>query len=194
MSSGDVKTRVRILDATWKLMERQRGQGVRMGDIAKEAGVSRQAVYLHFESRVELMRATTKHVDEALGLDERIARVRQAADAREALDRFIEMWGNYMPEIYGLAKALLAVRDTDEAAAGAWDECMSCLRVAGGEIIGALIGEGALSAELGREEAGELLWTMLSIQNWEQLTVECGWTQGAYVERMTGMLRRVLIG
>jgi len=165
-----------------------------MGDIAKEAGVSRQAVYLHFESRVELMRATTKHVDEALGLDDRIAHVKKAADAREALVRFVEMWGNYMPEIYGLAKALLAVRDTDEAAAGAWDECMSCLRVAGGEIIDALIGEGALSVELEREEAGALLWTMLSIQNWEQLTVECGWSQRAYVERMTGMLRRVLIG
>lgn len=193
MSSGDIKTRVRILDATWKLMEKQRGQGVRMGDIAKAAGVSRQAVYLHFESRIELMRATTQYVDERLGLDERIAHVKAAGDGGEALARFVEMWGNYMPEIYGLAKALLAVRDSDEAAAEAWDECMGCLRDAGGEIVDGLIGEGVLRDGLGREEAVALLWTMLSIQNWEQLTVGCGWSQGAYVERMRGVLGRVLI-
>jgi len=194
MSSKEGTTRTKILDATWKLMEKQRGRGVRMSDIARKAGVSRQAVYLHFESRVELMRATTKYVDEVLGLDGRFARVQEAKNAGEALEFFIEVWGNYIPEIYGISKALLAVRDEDEAAAAAWDECMECLRSASDEIIGGLDREGVLSARWDKEEAGELLFAMLSIQNWEQLTLGCGWTQAGYVEGMALMLRRTLVG
>jgi len=174
-------------------MEKQQGRGVRMGDIAKAAGVSRQAVYLHFDSRVELMSATTKHIDEVLGLDERFARVQEAKDAGEALELFIEVWCTYIPEIYGISKALLAVRDEDEAAASAWDECMDCLRSASNEIIDGLDREGLLSAKWDIEEAGELLFAMLSIQNWEQLTLGCGWTLAGYVEGMTLMLKRTLM-
>ncbi len=41
----------------------------------------------------------------------------------ELLDRSVEVWGNYIPEIYGLAKALLIARETDDATAAAWDDC-----------------------------------------------------------------------
>ena len=60
MSSHAPDTRTKILQATRQLMEERRGLGVRMSDIAKAAGVSRQAVYLHFDSRIELLSATTK--------------------------------------------------------------------------------------------------------------------------------------
>ena len=47
MSSGESKeseTRTRILAAAWRLMEERQGQGVRISDVAADAGVSRQAV------------------------------------------------------------------------------------------------------------------------------------------------------
>ena len=69
MSSQDIETRTRILQASVRLLEAQRGQSVRMGDIAREAGISRQAVYLHFASRAELLEATTQYLDERLGLE-----------------------------------------------------------------------------------------------------------------------------
>jgi len=164
-----------------------------MSDIAKSAGVSRQAVYLHFESRVELMNATTKYVDEVLGLDDRLKCVSEATSATKALELFIEVWGNYIPEIYGLSKALLAVRDTDEAASKAWDECMSCLRNASREIVEGLDHDGVLSSQWTKDAAGELLWTMLSIQNWEQLTNDCGWSQPQYVDGMTTMIQSSIL-
>ena len=48
MSSENLETREKIMRATWKLLEESGGSGVRMSDIAKAAGISRQAVYLHF--------------------------------------------------------------------------------------------------------------------------------------------------
>src|SRR5919107_868965 len=74
MSSGDPRTRTRILEATWRLMEERSGQGVRMRDVAEAAGISRQAVYDHFGSRAELMVATARYGDEVRGLDERLRR------------------------------------------------------------------------------------------------------------------------
>ena len=59
MSSENIETRSRILDATVNMLEEHGGVGVRMGDIAKAAGISRQAVYLHFASRAELLVAAT---------------------------------------------------------------------------------------------------------------------------------------
>jgi AcrR family transcriptional regulator len=105
-------------------MEERNGQGVRMSDVAGAAGVSRQAVYDHFGSRADLMVATVRHGDEALGLDERLRRYRAATGGTERLGAFVEFWGNYVPEIHGIAMALLAARETDEAVAAAWDDRM----------------------------------------------------------------------
>lgn len=193
MSSNEKNTRIKILEATWKLMEDRRGMGVRMSDIAKAAGVSRQAIYLHFDTRIALMSATAVYVDEVKGLEERLQVVLSATNAVEALQAYVEVWGNYVPEIYGLAKALLAARETDEAAAVAWDERMACLRDGCHEIISGLAKEGKLLPEWTQEEAVEMCWTILSFQTWEQLIVECGWSVEQYTRWMKIMLIRIFV-
>ena len=60
------------------MMEERVGRNVRMGDVAKRAGVSRQAVYDHFGSRAELMVATVRYGDGVLGLNGRLRRYRAA--------------------------------------------------------------------------------------------------------------------
>ena len=193
MSSDEKNTRTKILEATWKLMEDRRGQGVRMGDIAKAAGISRQAIYLHFDTRTALMSATAIHVDVVKGLDERLKAVLSANSAMEALEAYVDVWGNYVPEIYGLAKALLAARETDEAAAIAWDERMACLRDGCREIIADLADEGKLAPAWSQAEAVEMFWTILSFQTWEQLTVECGWSVDQYTRWMKILLTRSFV-
>lgn len=193
MSSDEIDTRTKILSATWRLMERHRGQGVRMIDIAKAAGISRQAVYLHFGSRTELMIATTQYVDEVKGLNERLKHLQAATTGTELLEACVDVWGNYIPEIYGLAKAMLSTRETDQATAAAWENNMSCLRDLCREIIEALAHEGMLSPEWSQSEAIEMLWTMLSFHNWEQLTIECGWSTTQYIDWMKTLLKRTFI-
>jgi AcrR family transcriptional regulator len=193
MSSGELETRTRILEATRRLMEESRGQGVRMRDIADGAGVSRQAVYDHFGSRARLLVATTHYVDEVRGLRERRRRFQAATTGVEHLEAYVEFWGNYIPEVYGMAKALLAARETDEAAAAAWDDRMGAVRESCRITIEALHRDGMLAPEWSRDEAIDLMWTMLSIRNWEQLTIECGWSIGQYVGRMQNLLKRALV-
>jgi AcrR family transcriptional regulator len=188
-----IKTRNRILTETWHLLEQRPGQDVHMREIAKAAGISRQALYLHFASRTELLIATIHYVDEVKGLNERLKQFQAATNGIELLETCIEVWGNYIPEIYGLAKALLRTRDTDEAAAAAWDDCMGTLRDACRETIEALDSDGILAPGWSHNEATEMLWTILSVHNWEQLTIECGWSITQYVTWMKTLLKRTFV-
>jgi len=193
MSSDNPKTRDRILKAALKLLEASQGKGVRMTDIAKRAGISRQALYLHFSTRAELLIATTYYLDEVKGVEERLVPSRTAQSGIERLDAFIEAWGTYIPEIYGIAKALLAMRDTDEAAAEAWDERMQDMREGCEAAINALNRDKMLSPDHSPNQATDILWTMLSVRNWEQLTIECGWPQEKYIETLKSLARRIFV-
>ena len=193
MSRGELGTRTRILEATWRLMEERNGQGVRMRDVADAAGVSRQTVYDYFGSRAELMVATARYGDEVRGLDERLRRYRAVTSGVERLEAFVEFWGNYIPEIYGIARALLAARETDEAVAAAWDDRMDVVHEACRNIVERLHREGMLAPRWSLEEAADLLWTMLSIRNWESLTLERGWPTSRYVGRMQELTKRAFV-
>lgn len=191
MMSSD--TRSRILEAAWKLLEDGAGSEVRMSDIAKKAGISRQAVYLHFPKRADLLIAVTRYIDEANEVDVRLAASRGAATGIERLDAYIEAWGNYIPEIYGVGKALMAMQETDSEARMAWEGRMLAVRKGCEAAVGALARDRALSLEIGEEKATDLLWTLLSVRNWEQLTLECGWPQDDYIGEMKRTARKALL-
>tara|TARA_R110000787_G_scaffold120108_2_gene231081 strand:- start:908 stop:1492 length:585 start_codon:yes stop_codon:yes gene_type:complete len=194
MSSGHPETRKKILDAAWGLLERDAGSTVRMGDIAKAAGVSRQALYLHFPDRAGLLIATTRHIDETNDIDARLAASRAAARGTDRLDAYIEAWGAYIPEIYGVARALMAMQDSDGAARAAWTNRMQAVRDGCAAAVDALDRDGALSPGLSVAQATDILWTLLSVRNWEQLTGDCGWPQARYIAQTKRMARRVLTG
>lgn len=193
MSSEHTDTRTRILESTVRALEQTGGHGVRMGDIAKSAGISRQAVYLHFASRTDLLIAATRYLDEKLDVDRRLAPSRSATTGVERLRLYIECWGNYIPEIHGVAKALMMARDTDEAAAAAWRDRMLAMRDGCRAAIDALHQDGTLADGWTRPKATDALWTMLLVPNWENLTAECGWSTKQYVRFMSDLARQTFV-
>ena len=193
MSSENIDTRTRILEATVQTLVESGGHGVRMGDIAKETGISRQAVYLHFASRTDLLVAATRYLEEVLDVDRRLAPSRAAKTGVERLQLYIECWGNYIPEIYGVAKALMMARDTDEAAAAAWKDRMLAMRDGCRAAIDALAADGQLADGWTRPKATDALWTLLLVPTWENLTIECGWSTQKYVRFMSDLARRMFV-
>jgi AcrR family transcriptional regulator len=193
MSSRETDTRVRIIQAAWELMEKRPTQEISVSSIAKAAGISRQAVYLHFSSRTELLIAAMKYVDEVKGFDARIAQLDEVKTGVELIDVLLDIWGNYIPEIYGLAKVFLRMRDADEAIAAAWDANMARLRDVCQRIAEALKRDDVLVASWSKNRAAEMLWTMLSVGNWEQLTQVCGWSHEQYIASMKTLIKNVFI-
>lgn len=193
MSSENSETRTRILRATVQMLEKHGGKGVRMGDIARESGISRQAVYLHFASRTDLLVAATRYLDEELDVDSRLAPSRAATSGVERLALYIDCWGSYIPDIYGVAKALLLAQDTDEAAAAAWKDRMAAMRDGCRAAIDALHRDKRLAPGWTPEQATDALWSMLLVPNWEALTIECGWSTKQYVRWIQTMAERTFV-
>jgi len=174
-------------------MENQSGKGVRMSDIAKATKLSRQAIYLHFENRTDLLVATTEYVDKVKRADERIQPTLEAKSGQQRLERFIEFWGGHLPEIYGIARALLDQMGTDQAAANAWDNRMLLVREQCEIIVRELKKENVLADAWTVSVASDLLFATLSVQMWEQYTQFNGWTPAQYIERMKINTTRMLI-
>ncbi|MEO1035891.1 MAG: TetR/AcrR family transcriptional regulator [Pseudomonadota bacterium] len=190
MSSDLPATRERILKAAVRMLEEHGGRGVRMADIAKATGISRQAVYLHFTSRSELLIAATLYKGDLLDVDARLAPSRAATVGVERLDRYIEFWGDYIPEFYPVAKALMLAQDTDTAAAEAWRDRMRAMKEGCRAAIDALHADGTLSPDWSRPKATDALWAMLSVPAWEALTLDCGWSTKEYTRRMKSIARQ----
>jgi hypothetical protein len=127
------------------------------------------------------------------GLGERLRRWREATHGVDLLDEYVAFWGGYIPEIYGIARALMATRDTDEDAAAAWNERMSAVRDGCRTTIEALQRDGMLAPEWTCDTAVDLFWTQLSIRSWEQLTAECGWSTEEYIRRMKRLAFRTFV-
>lgn len=193
MSSDSIDTRHRILKSALDLLENSPGSGVRMSDIAKKAGVSRQAVYLHFPTRADLLIAATRHVDEIMNIDACLVTSRTAKTGIDRLNAFVETWGDYIPSIYGVARALLAMKDTDEAASIAWNDRMQAVRHGCQAAVRALQEDGVLTSEFDEKQATDVLWMLLSVRNWEQLTQDCGWSQAQYVQATRTLALRTLL-
>ncbi len=192
MSREPTNTRFRILEVTWNLLENG-DKAVRMSDIAKAAGISRQALYLHFPNRAELLVATTRHIDAVKNVDERLAQSRSSTSGIERLYAFIEGWGSYIPEIHGMSVALRAMYDTDKEAAAAWDDRMQAVKHGCEAAIQAISDDGYLTKELTKAAATDLLWTLLSVENWERLVRECGWSQSVYEQTLKKTAEATLI-
>ena len=192
MSSDRINTKTRILEVTWSLLE-SGNKVIRMADIAKAAGVSRQALYLHFPGRAELLIATTRHIDTVENVDGRLARSRSASSGVERLNAFVEAWGGYIPEIHGISVALRAMRDTDKEAAAAWEDRMQAVRQGCEAAVQSIFEDGYLKEELTEVAAVDLLWTLLSVENWERLVLECGWSQSAYEQTLKKITEATLM-
>ena len=193
MSSKKNPTRDRILKTTWKLLEDGGASAVRMSDIAKAAKISRQALYLHFPNRAELLVATTRYLDDVYDIDGQLAASRAAPNGRARLHEWVLVWGNYIPKIYGIAKALMALQASDAEAEAAWSDRMQAVREGCEAAVAALARDGVLTTQMTEKEATDALWTLLSVPAWEQLCVMCDWSQDRYITFMQQMAARMLV-
>lgn len=192
MSTKRQQTHIRLLDAAGKLF-RSDGVGVRLEDVAKEAGVSRQSVYLHFSSRAGLLVELFDYMDQRLSIDSVTKALSEALDARAALKVLVSERASYISEIHPFAGPLIAARKTDTAVEVAYEDRQSARRREYKILVERLDSEGLLSDDWSVESATETIRAILSIPTWELLVIERGWSSERYVESMQKVLYRTFI-
>lgn len=186
------QTRNTILRSARRLIEQAGPEEWTMEQVADNAGVTRMTVYRYFPSRTDLLIATVRHVDQVEDSAHRFEEVGQAASAIEALEAWARIWANYIPRIAPVARALLAARSNDQDAAKAWDDRMTALRKGPAHIAKWLEKDGSLLDELDVDTATDLMWAIASVQVWDALTRERGWSTAKYHQQLRQTLRRTL--
>lgn len=193
MSSRKQRTREKILNSAQRLLVKRGYYGVGLEEIAKDAGVSRQAIYLHFKSKADLLVALAQYGDEAAGVQEILRPVLEAKTALEALDAGVTAYAAMQPKIYDIASVTYAARRSDPAAEAAWRNRMAFRRQNMRRSIERLQQEGLLADGWTVDEATEFLNALLSLQLYEDLVLEQGWTMERLAGRFRTVLRRVLV-
>ena len=193
MSSKRQQTRSNILDSALKLLVERGYYGVGLEEVARNAGVSRQALYLHFKSKSELLVAMAQYNDENLNVPELIRIGVEADTALESLDSGIQAYGVIEPQIYEIANLVYSARRSDEAADAVWHDRMAYRRENARRIMERLHREGYLADGWTVDEATDFAWGLLSTSTYELLVVERGWSIEQFLDRLRTMLYKVLI-
>ncbi len=181
-------SRLGILEAALRLIEKRGGAGVTMAQIAKAAKVSRQAVYLHFADRADLLVNLVRYADEKRGLAEEIRKLEQAPTGAAQLQAMASLQARTNPKIWAEARALEAVRRNDKAAERSWRDRLEHRLQGCRAIVFRLQQEGSLRPGLDTEIAADLLWNITSLRTWEDLVLDRKWTAQQYEERITELL------
>jgi AcrR family transcriptional regulator len=185
-------TRDVILDAALALLTRT-GANIRLEDVAREAGVTRQSVYIHFGSRSGLLLALVQHVDADGTLDDLVQQVLDARGGAAALDAVVRLHAEYSPRLYPLARVFMAGLHGDDALRGAWEDRMEARRSLYRFVVESLEGEGLLAAGWDVEVAIDLIFALTSWQVFELLVVDRGWSGESYYRHVRTALRRTLL-
>lgn len=184
-------TREALLLAGLAVLER--GEPFSLGEIAREAGVSRQALYLHFENRAALAVAVAEFVDATFGLDEAIAPTRAATNGKALLHahaRFVAMYNARIQTVVRMADAL---RQSDPEMAAPWLDRLAQRRAGGHRIARLLDQWGELAEEWTVESAGDWVCALSSVKLWEELVLDLGWSKERFARSLERQLSAALL-
>jgi AcrR family transcriptional regulator len=186
--ASSTNSSVRILDAAMALITKRGDARVTMAQIAKAARVSRQAVYLHFADRADLMVALARHADKKRGLAKEIQKIAEVSTGAAAIAEMVAVQARSNPDIWAVARAVDAARRTDEAAERSWQDRLKGRLEGCRQIIARLDAEGNLREDLNPATAAELLWAITSLHVWEDLVLQRGWSPEQYQSHITRLL------
>jgi AcrR family transcriptional regulator len=188
------RTRIALLDATRQLVEREGVSSATMGAVAERAGVTRRSVYLHFNSRSDLIGALFDHVAEIEGLQQSLDKVWAAPTAADALAQWAAHLARYHSRVLRVDRAFAQTEHTDRDAAAhrrrvRAAKLASCTRLAR-----RLSDEGVLAGGWSEGAAADMLYALTNSDLVEALLVDRRWTQRLFIGRIAALLQATFIG
>lgn len=187
------RTRVALLAATRSLIEEEGFERLTMAAVARRAGVTRRAVYLHFASRAELIAHFFEYVSETEKLAASTRPVWASPDAVTALAEWARHLARFHSRVVAATRAFERVYRTDPDAAPhraryAREQLGACRRLAEW-----LEREQRLAPEWTVESATDMLWGLISTDMIERLLVDRRWSRKRLAEHLTVLLQSTFV-
>ena len=165
-----------------------------MSAVAERAGCSRRALYLHFDSRADLLMALRPYVDEREGLAEEAARVAEAAGPVERLRALAEFIARYHSKIAPLVRAVMVASHADDDARAMTDQAMDAWREGAVTIVEELVAADLLHSRWETpDDAADYIFGMMSIDLIEMLIERRGWSTGKFARYLGDTLVVMLV-
>ncbi|MEU7818194.1 TetR/AcrR family transcriptional regulator [Pseudonocardia sp. NPDC049154] len=182
-------TRERILRAAVELLTTSGAGRVTMAGVARASGVSRQGVYLNFESRASLLSALVRHLDDSLGFTAAVDQARRLPPV-EAFTALVHAWCDHLPRIYPVAAELLSAGQDENVAVA---ERLSGLHGALHAALSRVQDNGALAPAWTVEAAADWAWALSHVTSWQHLVEERGWPAAAFRDQLLHTLTQQLL-
>lgn len=192
MSSGSPATRHRLLVAARSLIE-ERGCGVGLGEIGRRAGVSRQAVYLHWASKADLLTDLVAWVEEQEDLGRLLEPVWSAETGETALERLIDAGAVFEPRIQALAGAMRRAVDLDPAIDALTRDRMTQRYEAMRGVVARIEGEGRLAPGWDLDTAAAFVWALTTPVVFDLLVDQRGWSAEQWAASTKKLLRDAIV-
>jgi AcrR family transcriptional regulator len=163
------RTRTAILEAVFKRLREAPAEPVAVDAVARLAGVARSTVYAVFGSRAGLFEAVGRELADRGGYAS-LLEAKHRPDAREHLRAGIRSAGAMYAANRDIYRALRSMAQLDEEAVGGVVRGMDEERASGmRRLVRRLADQGVLRADLGVEDAEQMLWALTSFETFDAL-------------------------
>jgi AcrR family transcriptional regulator len=192
---SELGTRERILLCARRIILAEGEEAANIKAVAEAAGISRQAVYIHFADRTGLLLALADYIDQEAGFANWMGEIIRETDGRMRLRRLAEVRFARSIALQAVVRAVEGARHRDEAAAAAWRvRFRSNVKWISELIVGQLAKERRVHPSWNTKDAASLLVVMFSFRAWDDLTHDAGWSADHYVETLTSAALSMLAG
>ena len=186
-------TRARILDAARRRMDADGYQATTIRAIAEEAGVSEPTVYLHFGSKRAILEALVQLVEKDTLLGSLESRFDKASSAVAAVEAGLAALRRRLETGADVERAMRDARRQGEPLP-AWGLAEEARRRHARLLAGRLAGEGRLRAGLSRRRAADVIHLLSSLDVFDVLVGQSGWSPSEYEEWLVDAAKRLLVG
>lgn len=189
---GSEETRRLIVDVALELAA-EIGPSLRLTDVASRAGVSRQAIYLHFGGRSGLLLALLPRMQERFGLEQVYQKVVEAGSGSEALPLMVDFFGALNRGLDEAGWVLEEAQYLDEAFGEDWRGRSAALRGLVTDLMVRLSEEKVLRKVWDIERATDLFSSLTSFGAWREFNRESGPGSTGWERRITDLVERALL-
>ena len=193
------ETRRRIVTAATELFLADGYGATTLESVAARAGVAVQTVYFHFHNKRTVLKEVTDRLstgdDEAVALLERpwMQQMREAPDAVAA----VAVWCALSSEVFARVariRWMAVTASANDADLAAQEQVNREQTLAGHRFLAEHLDErGALRADLTVEQAGEVLYALVSLELYVLLTAELGWSPERWEEWVLDTVARTVL-
>ena len=193
------RTRAAIVEEARRLFLERGYAATTVASVAAVAGVSVETVYKAFGNKARLLKAAFDaaivgdHQPVPMLQRELVQRINAEPDPRRKLSLYGEHLAEAGPRASALQLVARAAAASDPEAAGVWEQMVEERLLGMTQFARHLHEEGHLRAGISVDEARDVLWMFNSVELYDLLVIQRGWTPPRYGAWIAAALQAALL-